>query len=573
MTKQAAPSGGLRSHDWPRFIVGPDPSLLDDLYVPALGEAVRYERCCAYFSSSVLAAAARGFGRFIERLESMGEAAPRPAVRLLVNEHLEEDDARALMEQGDVERLERLLRKRFATPRQALEEARLRMLAWLAARELLEVRVGVMRQGKGILHAKFGIVTDASQNALVFSGSGNETAQALIGNYEQLEVSGSWQDPERHHWHADRFETLWADRDPDVHTLSLPEAIQKHLIQFAPREAPFVEPGEAIERQRAAMRWRFLAEAPYLRGGETACDATAPVDLWPHQRRVVDEASAAWPEGRLLCDVVGMGKTIEAILILRRLMAGRGVRRVLILLPAGLLEQWQSELREKGGMLFPRLDGLTQLVWPDGRTQNVSGLPEALEQETMLLSRELARNEQHFPELMAARPWDLVILDEAHAARRREQREGEFNRGTLLLDLLRQLQLRRRARGILLLSATPMQTQPWEPWDLLGVLGEGGVWLAEFAGVREYYDALSGLARGGTTPEGARATARLVITDGRYPPRRAVAFCAGEPAPGHRRLDAPELPVGHANAQEYPRDARELPRARVAAVRAAAARC
>ncbi len=529
MKDQASTSTGLRSRDWYRFVVGPDPSLLDELYVPALGEAVRYDRCCAYFSSSVMAAAARGFGRFIERLEEMGNAAPRPAVRLLVNEHLEEEDARALMEQGDVERLERLLRKRFATPRQALEGARLRMLAWLEAKGLLEVRVGVMRQGKGILHAKFGIVTDASGDALVFSGSGNETAQALAGNYEQLEVSGSWKDAERHRWHADRFEVLWADHDPDVHTVSLPEAIKKHLIQFAPKEAPIIEPGEATERQKTAMRWRFLSEAPYLRGGESACDATAPVDLWPHQRRVVDEASSAWPEGRLLCDVVGMGKTIEAILLLRRLLAGRGVRRVLVLLPAGLLEQWQSELREKGGMIFPRLEGLTQLVWPDDRTTIVGGLPEALEQDTLLLSRELARIDPHFGELMAAEPWDLVILDEAHAARRRKQVEGEFNSGTLLLDLLRQLELRRRARGILLLSATPMQTHPWEPWDLLGVLGEGGAWLAEFHGVREYYDAVQGMNRGGVDPEAARAAARLIVTDGRYPalPGNGIAMDDG----------------------------------------------
>jgi len=67
-----------------------------------------------------------------------------------------------------------------------------------------------------------------------------------------------------------------------------------------------------------------------------------------HQRRVVEETAEAWPEGRLICDEVGMGKTIEAILVLRRLMAGRGVQRVLILLPAGLLKQWQTELREKG---------------------------------------------------------------------------------------------------------------------------------------------------------------------------------------------------------------------------------
>jgi superfamily II DNA or RNA helicase len=519
MMGEAQLPSSLRRHDWPRFVHGPDPAVLDKLYVPALGEAVRYDRCCAYFSSSVLAAAAGGFARLIARLESMGSDAPRPAVRLLVNEYLEKEDAQALMEQGDVERLERLLRKRFGVPgQQALERSRLQMLAWLVARGWLEVRVGIMRQGQGMLHAKFGIVTDAAGEGLVFSGSGNETAQALAGNYEQLEVSVSWKDQERHNWFTERFERLWADREADVHTIPLPEAIRKHLIQFAPKEPPRIEPGDALERQKAAMRWRFLVEAPFLSGGEAACDATAPVDLWPHQRCVVDEVAAAWPEGRLLCDVVGMGKTIEAILILRRLVAGRGVKRVLILLPAGLLEQWQSELREKGGLLFPRLEGLTRLVWPDGREDKVSGLPEALKQNRLLVSRELARTEQHMPEVLAAQPWDLVILDEAHAARRRKQVEGEFNSGTLLLDLLRQLQLRGQARGILLLSATPMQTQPWEPWDLLGVLGEGGAWLAEFDSVRQYYEGLQALARGKLSAEASRTAARLILSDGRYPP-------------------------------------------------------
>jgi hypothetical protein len=63
MTGEGSSSQGLRNHEWPRFVVGPDPALLEKLYVPALAEAIRYDRCCAYFSSSVLAAAARGFGR------------------------------------------------------------------------------------------------------------------------------------------------------------------------------------------------------------------------------------------------------------------------------------------------------------------------------------------------------------------------------------------------------------------------------------------------------------------------------------------------------------------------------
>src|SRR3990172_1216193 len=83
-------TAGLRSRSWNRFLRGPDQVLLDELYVPGLGEAVRYDRCCAYFSSTILAAAARGFGQLIQRLDRMGNSAPRPAVRLLVNEYLEE---------------------------------------------------------------------------------------------------------------------------------------------------------------------------------------------------------------------------------------------------------------------------------------------------------------------------------------------------------------------------------------------------------------------------------------------------------------------------------------------------
>ncbi|HEY5473846.1 MAG TPA: SNF2-related protein, partial [Candidatus Limnocylindrales bacterium] len=140
-----------------------------------------------------------------------------------------------------------------------------------------------------------------------------------------------------------------------VHTVSLPEALRQQLVRLAPRRKPEREPVTASARQRAAMLWRYVAEAAYLPNGEEASDQTALVKLWPHQRRVVVEAAAAWPDGRLLCDEVGMGKTIEAILALRRLLAGRGVGRVLILPPAGLLGQWQGELREKGGLVFPRL--------------------------------------------------------------------------------------------------------------------------------------------------------------------------------------------------------------------------
>ncbi|MBX6386287.1 MAG: hypothetical protein IRZ07_25495, partial [Microbispora sp.] len=383
----------LREVDWPRFLRAPDGQLVARLYEPALRRAVRYDRCCAYFSSSVLAAAAAGFGAFIQRILD-GEITRKPALRLLVNEELAEQDVRALLEAGKDGPLIQALLARLGTPETALQKGRLEMLAWLARDGWLEMKVGVMRQGDGILHAKFGLFVDRAEDAVVFAGSGNESAKGIRGNYEKLEISRSWTDPERHEHFRAEFELLWSGEDPAVVAVPLPDAVRDELIKLAPEAPPVAEPQDNLRRQRAAMLWAYAMEAPYMpEGGAATCDAMAPVTLWPHQRHVVAEVAEAWPQGRLLCDEVGMGKTVEAILTLRRLLAGRGVKRALILPPANLLPQWQGELREKGGLRVPRLEGPKTLIWPDGSKEAVSGLAEALQQDLLLLSRETARSE------------------------------------------------------------------------------------------------------------------------------------------------------------------------------------
>lgn len=517
----AVPIDGLRDLTWKRFLRAPDIELVNELYAPALSRAIHYDRCCAYFSSQVLSVAARGFGGLIKNLLDRGEAAPRPTVRLLVNEQLEPADLAALTATGDQSKLIDKLLKQFKTPTDALAKNRLDMLTWLVAEGHLEVRVGLMRHTSGLSHAKFGIITDAHGDRLAFMGSDNETGSAIVQNYEELELQGSWQDEEFVGYYAARFETIWRDEDDSVTTLSLPDAVRAQLIKHAPRSANpnwFVVQDKTDQKAlEVAMRWHFLAAAPYLPNGEYASDATALVDMWPHQHQVVEDTARSFPSGRLLCDQVGMGKTLEAILVLRRLLCGRGVRRALLLVPAGLLKQWQDELREKGGLLVPRWES-GFLHQPNGE-KNQTEASEALAKNPLLLmSREWARLDGNSKTLVAAPPWDLVLLDEAHAARRKGGEEGGFNSANLLLSLLRDLQLRRRTRGLLLLSATPMQTQPWEPWDLLGVLGVGGEWMVEFSDIRAYYDGLAGLSDDHFTPTDGKYVARLVAADDEFPP-------------------------------------------------------
>jgi hypothetical protein len=189
----------------------------------------------------------------------------------------------------------------------------------------------------------------------------------------------------------------------------------------------------------------------------------------------------------------------------------------LLLVPAGLLHQWQDELREKGALVVPLWEN-NELFWPDGKSQKKIEAKDALAKcDVLLLSREWARLESNRTILLSAPAWDLTLLDEAHAARRKYPKENDFNSANLLLGLLRDLQLRQQTRGILLMSATPMQTQPWEPWDLLSTLGIGSDWIVDFNYVREYYDDIKKVRMGGLNLALSKELAGLIASDDEFP--------------------------------------------------------
>src|SRR5206468_12112542 len=157
------------------------------------------------------------------------------------------------------------------------------------------------------------------------------------------------------------------------------------------------------------------------------------------------------------------------------------------------------------------------------------------------------------------------LLDEAHAARRAHQVETEFNSATLLLELLRKLQVNARTRGIMLLSATPMQTHPWEPWDLLAVLGEGAPWLSDFGVVRSYYEALARAAERPGPMDRGRVIAATVAEDAAFPalpvrpPQLATRLLIG--AQGERRQLARRLRNGAPLGRRMHRNTRQTLRA------------
>ena len=185
----------------------------------------------------------------------------------------------------------------------------------------------------------------------------------------------------------------------------------------------------------------------------------------------IKRVAAEFPRSFLIADEVGLGKTIETGLILRYLLVSQKVKRVLVLAPASVQPQWQEELREKFNLHFYSYsqgqfkDPFGHIISPQTNPWNTCNL--------ILTSSHLVRRQSRVQELLEAKNWDLIILDEAHHARRKspQARKDTFNS---LLSLMQQI--KDKTLALMLLSATPMQIDPIEVFDLLNLLGLKNHW-------------------------------------------------------------------------------------------------
>ena len=170
--------------------------------------------------------------------------------------------------------------------------------------------------------------------------------------------------------------------------------------------------------------------------------ARSRIVLLPHQLWVCKRVLEKWPARWLVADDVGLGKTIEAGLILTPLLSSGKVRRLLILAPASLVEQWQVRLREMFDIRVSRYvadaDTATSDYW------NTSDRVVASAQ-TLRLDKGGRWERMH-----QAEPWDLVLVDEAH-----HMNVDDDGRRTLAYQLAESLQQRGLIQSLVLFTGTP----------------------------------------------------------------------------------------------------------------------
>ena len=248
------------------------------------------------------------------------------------------------------------------------------------------------------------------------------------------------------------------------------------------RESMSISPG--YTPYQAAYFAHFLTREGLEGDGLTQSLSAARVDLNPHQ---VEAAMFAMrsplSKGVLLADEVGLGKTIEAALVISQRWWERK-RRLLLIAPASLRKQWAQELHEKFSLPSVILDAKRVKDLAKAGKDNPLDKAEGV----VILSYEYAAR---IAEDLRRVPWDLVVFDEAHKLRN-VYRAAENSRASILRSALAD-------RQKLLLTATPLQNNLMELYGLVTIIddqffGSADAFRAEFGG-REDRAALSILGR------------------------------------------------------------------------------
>ena len=453
------PTMSLRSLDLQRSYT-PDncDSIINRLYVPTLAQAVRYDRTTYTFSMAGLVEAAAGLAGLVNN---------QGRIRLICDQQMEPKVVRAILDghaNPETELLRRVDPSELVTGEDLQARGDLDLLTWLVKRRQMEIQVAICER---IFHPKMATITDAAGDWIALQGSNNESIQGWDLNYESCSVFTSWKELERAQDVQDHFDLLWANRSKHARVIQVPEAYRERLIQAAPRQNPTIP---VTPRTPAANEyWNRIAKA--LRDDPRSTPTTIPIALWPHQERLRAGLVVRPRFRKLIADEVGLGKTIQAGIMMKTRLNADPDRRCLVIAPKAVLNQWQDELRHYLNIDFPILDhpGHREgLVYAGGTTE--PSLSQPWEHRHLIVSYQWLR--LHADSLPSDSDyWGTVIADEAHHARAE----------TRYLKLLRHVT--RCTQDLLLLTATPMQLHEGELYTLLNVLEPN----APQEGLAEFY--------------------------------------------------------------------------------------
>lgn len=237
---------------------------------------------------------------------------------------------------------------------------------------------------------------------------------------------------------------IYIGHGTDGSEVMLPESQLDNFMQFSrPADRLFIgqlDKSRLYQLRRATRQHqtRLAQSALYgLAGTRTS--------LIPHQLYIADEVSRRHAPRVLLADEVGLGKTIEAGLIIHRQLLSQRAQRVLIVVPDTLVHQWLVEMLRRFNLMFSLFDEeRCAAIESETEQRNPFTAEQLVICTVSFLTAQPARIEQ-----AVAGDWDLLVVDEAHHL--------QWSEAEASIEYLCVERLAKATRGVLLLTATPEQ--------------------------------------------------------------------------------------------------------------------
>jgi len=399
--------------------------ILHDFYIPVLAAATDYRRIAGFFSSTSLAIAAKGIIGLITNGGTM---------QLIVSPRLTHKDLEVLIK-TKVEP-EGFLEKRMLEDINKLEDQlvrdHVRALGWMVANDRLQIRVAVRtydnltavheqdERQMGLFHQKVGILKDAENNTITFSGSINETASGWLDNIEEFKVFRSWESPECDYINADvtKFNKFWDNLSLRVRVFTIPEAVKNRLVELAPEDIS----------QTDLWKW-------YQRKSITS---TRRVALYWHQ----EQAVASWVEHdmRGIFEMAtGTGKTFAAIACVQRALNRYERLVIIIACPLQhLVKQWEREIAAYGLTVQCIVADSTNPHWKNKVTDSLLDISIGHQSTLIILTTHRTLSSDMFLNIITKTSSEVGIMlltDEVHGIGAEKSQRGLLQMFGLRLGL------------------------------------------------------------------------------------------------------------------------------------------
>ncbi|MFP4262934.1 MAG: RNA polymerase-associated protein RapA [Halomonas sp.] len=283
------------------------------------------------------------------------------------------------------------------------------------------------------------VLFGASQETRTYSRRQAPLTRVAFGSGDRIRAAEGWTLTVDDSKEVDGL-IVYIGEDDQGELRELPEARLADSMQFDQARDRLLT-GQVNRNDWFDLRFRTLHHSHRVEQNPALGLAGPRIDLIPHQLYIADEVARRHAPRVLLADEVGLGKTIEAGLILHRLLLTGRAERALILVPASLTHQWLVELLRRFALEVTLLDE------PQSQAHGEDNPFEA--GQLVLASQDWLFANPHRQAQAQACDWDLLIVDEAHHL---DWSESQVGPGYACVE-----RLAAESEGVLLLTATPEQ--------------------------------------------------------------------------------------------------------------------